>query len=138
MPAQSTFRITELYLLVYRKRSDGYTSEADLDAIDTAIDDFDASFQKTIAPFMASRGKTIKYHKLSHITDTIRNFGSLAAVSAQAFEHAHVFVKHMYRKSNRQLHNSSFLTQMIQHMHTERMAKQVPAKDYGVHRKVYR
>ena len=82
--------------------------------------------------------RNISAHKLSHITDTIRHFGSLAAVSAQAFEHAHVNVKHLYRKSNRQLHNSSFLTQMIEHMHTLRMAKRVPAKDYGVHRKVYR
>lgn len=45
---------------------------------------------------MDSRGRTIKLHKMVHLTDTIRRFGNLKHVNAQFFEGDHKNTKNQY------------------------------------------
>jgi len=97
-------------MLVQRKGCSAQIAKEDLEQIDLALFRFHDVFSGTLAQFMPSQGKTVKYHKTSHITSTIRRFGHIKHVSSQTYEHEHVPLKKAVRATNMQSsgHASSF------------------------------
>jgi len=73
-------------MLVQRKGCSAQITEEDLEQIDLALYRFHDVFSGTLAQFMPSQGKTVKYHKMSHITSTIRRFGHIKHVSSQTYD----------------------------------------------------
>lgn len=77
-------------MLRHNKRCASKISEADLIKIDEALMKFHHKFSLLIAPLMPSKGDTIKYHKLSHITAQIRRLGLLKHMDGNFFEADHI------------------------------------------------
>lgn len=75
-----------------------------LSEIDTTIQEFDRYFHALIAPLMKQEGHTLKYHKISHVTDTIRRLGRLSEYSAQFYECSNKQHKNAYNASNRRVY----------------------------------
>jgi len=125
-------------MLVQRKGCSPSVTELDLCDIDNALRHFHKAFSAHLAPYMKSGGNTIKYHKMSHIPDTIRRFGPLKHISSQSFEHAHAPLKHAARGGNMQVsgHTGSF--QLVKQVRIRELAKRYDTVDLGVHRKQYR
>lgn len=57
---------------------------------------FQVKFHATIAQHMPSQGKTIKFHKLSHLTSGIRRMGAPMHETAQFMEQKHAQLKAFY------------------------------------------
>lgn len=81
---------------VHRKNTHSYFTDSDLATLDDTIEAFQVKFQATIAPLMPSKGNTIKWHKLSHLTTGIRRLGAPKHENAQFMEQRHSLVKAIY------------------------------------------
>lgn len=82
--------------MVHRKNSQPYFTEQDLVDLDETLHAFQVKFKATIADHMPSKGKTIKFHKLSHLTSGIRRMGAPRHENAQFMEQKHALVKAFY------------------------------------------
>ncbi len=102
-------------MLRYRKCHTEAVTDADLRAIDVAINDFHNQFKCLIAPLMPSGGHTIKYHRLSHVTSSIRYFGHLRETNAQFYEASNRHDKALYRNTNARTTDDRHLAGMVSH-----------------------
>jgi len=125
-------------MLVQRKGCSPKVTEQDLAEIDLALLHFHELFSEHLAPLMPSGGNTIKYHKLSHITDNMRRFGPLKHISTQTFEYAHAPLKRAARATNMQTsgHASSF--QLVKQVRMRELAKGFDNVDLGIEHQQYR
>ena len=100
-------------MLRYRKCKVDEITRRDLEAMDKALSDFHVLFKRMIAPLMPSGGHTIKYHRLSHVTSSIRMLGHLRESNAQFFEASNRHDKALYRATNARTTDDRHLTGMV-------------------------
>jgi hypothetical protein len=69
-------------MALHGKNKQPIITDKRLHDINTAMREFHESFRGTIALVMPSKGCTIKYHKLSHVTEVIKRLGNLKEYDA--------------------------------------------------------
>eukprot|EP00955_Chlamydomonas_euryale_P082389 363717-Chlamydomonas_euryale.AAC.2 len=62
---------------------------------------FVKGFETTIAAHTPSRGNTIKMHKLTHVVDAIKRYGSLCHITSNFFQQSHRVTKQAYGGSSK-------------------------------------
>lgn len=111
-------------MLRHRKNVHDDIHEADLKAIDASILAFHSKFKETIAPLMASEGETIKYHRLSHVTHSIRLHGHLRETHAQFYEGSNKEEKIAYRGTSGRMTDDEHLEGMVVNQQMRRVLRQ--------------
>lgn len=99
----------------HRKNRPSNMNVGSLDAIQKALAKFNASFKRHLAPVMPSKGNTLKYHKLSHVTQSIRRLGHPREYSAQFYEASNKQQKTSYNGTNKKKTKGKFLKDMVTH-----------------------
>ena len=102
-------------MLRHRKNHIKDITSKDLEDMDESLFKFDKTFHKLIAPVMPSKGKTMKYHKLSHITSSIRRLGSLREFDAQFYEASNKQQKASYNTTSKKMNGGKYLQEMAGH-----------------------
>jgi hypothetical protein len=97
----------------HRKSCSTDISDEDLIDIDEKTLHFHAAFVNLIAPLMKSVGKTIKYHRLSHVPDAIRRLGNPSHYDAQFFEAKNSEEKVMYKRTTGRTAKEQHLEGMV-------------------------
>lgn len=100
-------------MLRYRKNHPMDITVDDLVEMDTALLEYHKAFERTIAPLMPSKGQTIKYHRLSHVTDSIRRHGHLREMHAQFFEGSNKEEKASYKTTTGRFTDDQHLEGMV-------------------------
>lgn len=112
-----------MHMSVHRKNCTPYFTEKDLEDLDDMIEAFQEKFQATIAPLMACKGKTIKMHKLSHITTGIRQMGEPKHENAQFMEQQHALIKAIYNGGYKRTREDADLDDVVRRARLHAMAK---------------
>ena len=102
----------------HRKNKTKDITAADLAEMDDSLEKFDKAFRRHIAPVMPSKGKTMKYHKLSHVTSSIRRLGSTREFDAQFYEASNKQQKASYNTTSKKMTDGKYLHEMALHQKT--------------------
>ena len=102
-------------MLRHRKNYCRDISATSLREMDESIAKFDKTFHKLVAPVMPSKGKTMKYHKLSHVTNSIRRLGNTREFDAQFYEASNKQQKISYNTTSKKTTNGKYLQEMADH-----------------------
>lgn len=114
---------------MHRKNSQPYFTEQDLVDLDDTLYAFQVKFQATIAQHMPSQGKTIKFHKLSHLTSGIRRMGAPKHESAQFMEQKHAQVKTFYSGGCKRTRNDADHRQIVEKTRQHALAQALEGDD---------
>jgi hypothetical protein len=106
-------RYAQLVMERQRKRRLDDITSSTLKAMDRAMLAFMELFQRVIAPYMPSRGQTIKLHKSVHLADVCMRLGHPREFSAQFFEMEHAVVKRAYRMTSKKTTDDAFVEEMV-------------------------
>jgi hypothetical protein len=106
----------------HRKNASADITEEVLQDIDSKIKDYHEVFKATIAKSLPSKGHTIKYHRLSHVTDVIRRLGHLKEYDAQFYEAANRHEKALYKRTPGRQVKEQHLEGMVIRLRTQAMA----------------
>jgi hypothetical protein len=110
-------------MTLMRKNATADITESVLDEMKEAVSAFHGVFEATIAKAMKSKGHTIKYHRLSHVTDVIRRMGHLKEYDAQFYESANRYEKTLYKRTPGRQVNEQHLEGMVIRQRTQAMAR---------------
>jgi hypothetical protein len=102
-------------MLRHRKNHNKDITAKDLEEMDDSLFMFDKTFHKLIAPVMPSEGKTMKYHKLSHVTSSIRRLGNTREYDAQFYEASNKQQKASYNSTSKKMKGGKYLQEMAGH-----------------------
>ena len=80
---------------------------------------------------MPSKGKTIKVHKLTHFSTSVKLHGDPSHYNAGPYEHNNIIVKQTYRATNKQLNGDAYLKQMVHAQKRARLMSEVHAEEVG-------
>ena len=80
---------------------------------------------------MPSKGKTIKVHKLTHFSTSVKLHGDPSHYNAGPYEHNNIIVKQTYRATNKQLNGDAYLKQMVHAQKRTRLISEVHAEEVG-------
>lgn len=129
LPSVVARRYNTMYRLIFRKRTVRYYTDAELTKIDAAINTFDCLFQDIIAPFMLSKGNTIKYHRLAHVTQMIRRLGAMSHMHAQFQEMRHGILKSVYNAGHKRRRDGADMVDTTRRMRLIEMAQEADTTD---------
>ncbi len=110
-------------MAVMRKNAPQDITGVVINEMDVAISAFHEAFESTIAKAMKSKGLTIKYHRLSHVTDVVRRLGHPKEYDAQFYESANRYEKSLYKRTPGRQVNEQHLEGMVIRQRTQAMAQ---------------
>eukprot|EP00798_Chlamydomonas_sp_ICE-L_P007140 gene7140-biopygen16957 len=133
------------YKIRHRKGYNPHITEDVLASIDHSIEAFMSLFMSTLGPHMKSGGRTVKMHKLLHVSTLIRRLGRTENFNSNFFESDHKNVKRDYKKTSKR--TTTFLREMVnkgrerqasallvqEHQPTSRVTSYVRASKSGNH-----
>lgn len=130
----SACRYAVVHMSVHRKNTHPYFTEQDLVALDEAILAFQEKFMVTVAPLMPCKGNTIKWHKLSHLTNGIRRIGAPKHENAQFMEQRHAAVKAYYNGGCKRPRDDADIQNVVRKTRVHGVAKVLDVHDLSVER----
>lgn len=111
------------YMARHRKNASHNITEEVLEDMEAKTVEYHEVFKETIAKAMPVQGHTIKYHRLSHVTQVIRRLGNLKEYDAQFYEAANRREKELYKRTPGRQINEQHLEGMVVRLRTQEMAK---------------
>lgn len=94
-------RYTEIVTSAMRYGYKKEWTEYDIQELESMVRDFKRITLSVLGDHHATQLKTLKFHLLDHLGNDIRRMGSLQAVDAGVYEHAHLIFKRQYQRTSK-------------------------------------